>query len=454
MKISVSISVHQWLCFVLFFAASIAHAERPNIVFILSDDQAWTDYGFMGHPDIKTPHLDKLAEESLLFRRGYVAAPVCRPSLASMVTGLYPFDNYITGNDVSADKKKREEQDKPLRELYYQNPGFIQALTDSGYLAHQSGKWWEGSYQDGGFTHGMKDNPAARHGNKKSLEIGRKGLKPVTDFIDMALEKEKPFFLWYGVFLPHTPHNPPERLLEKYAQEGRAMDVAKYYAMCEWLDETCGELVGYLDEKGIRENTLIFYICDNGWAAKSTRADDPAQKGWNQYAQRSKTSTFENGIRTPIFINWPNQVAPTDDPNFAHAIDIFPTLAKAAGIEAPNHLPGIDLLDEKARNQRKIIFGTNYSTHNMTVGKPDVTLQYLWAIEGDWKLMVRYQGKDTTQYAKTHNWDTMPVRLYNLREDPHEENEVSAQHPEIVERLEKKIEAWHSPDPSVVSRMQ
>ena len=72
----------------------------PNIVFILSDDQAWTDYGFMGHPEIKTPHLDELARQSLVFERGYVAAPLCRPSLASMLTGLYPFQHGITGNDV------------------------------------------------------------------------------------------------------------------------------------------------------------------------------------------------------------------------------------------------------------------------------------------------------------------------------------------------------------------
>ena len=77
-----------------------ATAERPNIVILLSDDQAWTDYGFMGHPEIKTPHLDKLSQEGLVFRRGYLAAPICRPSLASMVTGLHPFDHGVTGNDI------------------------------------------------------------------------------------------------------------------------------------------------------------------------------------------------------------------------------------------------------------------------------------------------------------------------------------------------------------------
>ena len=98
--------------------------DKPNIVFILSDDQAWTDYGFMGHEDIKTPHLDKLSEHSLLFRNGYVSSPLCRPSLASMVTGLFPFDHGVTGNDVDG-YKKRAELDVPVQKYFHTKPSFI-----------------------------------------------------------------------------------------------------------------------------------------------------------------------------------------------------------------------------------------------------------------------------------------------------------------------------------------
>ena len=105
---------------IIVFASKIfAAVQPPNIVFILSDDQAWTDYGFMGHADIKTPHLDKLAKHSLVFERGYVAAPLCRPSLASLATGLYPFQHGITGNDVNV-SKKRAELDVPLRAAFHQ----------------------------------------------------------------------------------------------------------------------------------------------------------------------------------------------------------------------------------------------------------------------------------------------------------------------------------------------
>ena len=130
--------------------------QRPNIVLILSDDQAWTDYGFMGHQEIRTPHLDQLAKKSLVFERGYVASPLCRPSLASMVTGRYSFDHGVTGNDVDG-RNQRAIKDIPVRKKFHSFPSFIKLLTDHGYLAHQSGKWWEGSWKEGGFTDGMTE---------------------------------------------------------------------------------------------------------------------------------------------------------------------------------------------------------------------------------------------------------------------------------------------------------
>jgi len=427
-----------------FVSPTVAQEQRPNIVFILSDDQAWTDYGFMGHADIQTPHLDELARCSLVFERGYVASPLCRPSLASIATGLYPFQHGITGNDPDG-KNNREVLDRPFKVAFHQHPSFIKLLTEKGYLAHQSGKWWEGSWKAGGFTEGMTHGDperGGRHGDE-GLTIGRDTMKPVTDFIDHAVDENKPFLIWYAPFLPHDPHNPPQRLLNKYEKPGRANDVTRYYAMCEWFDETCGELIGHLDEKGVRDNTMIVYLCDNGWAAASTNNDDPNQKLWRGFALRSKGSPFENGIRTPILVSWPGHTEPKHSDDLAHAIDVFPTIADAAGLTPPADLPGINLLDSEARAQRDAVFGVSNSIHNMTYGDPVDTLQYLWCIEGDWKLLIRYHGKDTTRYRNVHIWDKQPVRLYNLKNDPQEENEVSSSHPEVVKRLRKRIEAWH-----------
>lgn len=418
---------------------------KPNIVFILSDDQAWTDYGFMGHPDIKTPSLDRLAAASLVFKRGYVASPLCRPSLASLVTGLYPFQHGITGNDVDG-QNNRAVLDVPMQAAFHEHPSFIKMLTSNGYVAHQSGKWWEGSWADGGFTAGMTlgdPQRGGRHGDS-GLKIGRKGIAPITEFIDEATKVNKPFMVWYAPFLPHTPHNPPERLLEKYTKLGRAEDLVKYYAMCEWFDETCGQLLDYLDEKNLTENTMVIYICDNGWAAASTNAADPNQKLWRDFALRSKGSPYENGIRTPIMVSWPGHMKPAHLSDLAHGIDLFPTIAAATGLKAPENLLGINLLDDQARSNRKAVFGVTNSIHNMTPGNPDGTLQYLWCVKGDWKLLLRYPGTDTTRYKNVHIWDTAQTRLFNLKDDPHEKKDLAASHSEIVQRLKKEIEAWRS----------
>jgi arylsulfatase A-like enzyme len=425
-------------------SASLSTAEKPNIVIILSDDQGWTDYGFMGHSDIKTPHLDKLAASGVLFERGYVASPLCRPSLASIITGRMPSHHGVTGNDVNG-KNDRAALDVHVRNAFHQIPSFVKLLAENGYLSHQSGKWWEGAFADGGFTHGMTHGDpqrGGRHGDT-GLTIGRKGIKPITDFLDLAAREKKPFLLWYAPFLPHTPHDPPPRLLEKHTRPDRTKDVATYFAMCEWFDETCGELLDDLKRRGLSENTLVIYICDNGWAATSTNATDPNQQQWQQYALRTKSSPFEMGIRTPIIISWPGRIEPSRSPDLAHAIDLFPTIAAAAEIKAPKDLPGINLMDEAKRKTRDTVFGVCHSVHNMTPGDPEGTLQYLWCVSGDWKLLIRHHGSDTTQYKAVHEWDKQPIRLYNLKNDPHEKNELSASHPDVVAELRLKIEAWH-----------
>lgn len=440
MKIQLSLLV--WVACLL-CGDILAAAEKPNVVLILSDDQAWTDYGFMGHTDIQTPNLDRLASQSLVFERGYVAAPLCRPSLATLITGLYPTQHGITGNDVDG-YNHRATLDQAVRDVFHRHPSIVRLLTENGYWTHQSGKWWEGSWQDGGFTHGMTHGDptrGGRHGDA-GLTIGREGMRPVTDFIDHAVQEGKPFFLWYAPFLPHAPHNPPKRLLDKYTVQGREADVARYYAMCEWFDETCGQLLDYLDQKDLSRNTLVFYICDNGWAAASTNVDDPNQKLWQGFAQRSKSSPYEKGIRTPIMVSWPGHVSPSRSESFAHAIDFFPTITSAAGIDIPNNLTGINLLDAEACSRRQRVFGVTHSTHNMTPGDPNDTLQYLWCVESEWKLLLRRQGKDTTKYHALHIWDQAPARLYNIKADPHERHDLAAKHPEIVARLKGEIEAW------------
>ena len=172
-----------------------------------------------------------------------------------------------------------------------------------------------------------------RHGDD-GLEIGRQGMKPIADFLDLAKDQNKPFFIWYAPFLPHTPHNPPQRLLDKYQTGDRPISIAKYYAMCEWFDETCGQLENLVQERELSENTLYVYVTDNGWI------QDPKSR---KYAPRSKQSPYEGGIRTPIFFRWPNQLTPQDRPELVSSIDLVPTILGFADANLPKGLPGLNL---------------------------------------------------------------------------------------------------------------
>jgi len=427
----------------------------PNIVLILSDDQSWTDYGFMGHPVIKTPHLDKLAEKSAVFKRGYVPTALCRPSLMTLATGLYVHQHKTSGNDpaklpTQAAGKGKGKGRPPESDKYKQlradliahidrHPTVPKLLGEEGYLSHQSGKWWEGNYKRGGFTHGMTrgfPEPGGRHGDD-GLKIGREGMKPVFDFIDMATEEEKPFFVWYAPFLPHTPHNPPERLLKKYQDKVDSPFVAKYYAMCEWFDETCGELTGYLDKKGLTDNTLIVYVCDNGWI------QSPDKRG---YALRSKQSPYEGGTRQPIMFSWPGVIEPGDrGDQLCSSVDLVTTMLSAGGAEIPENLPGYDLLPILKSGEptpRKEVFGEGFAHDIADIENPEASLLYRWVIDGKWKLLLTYDGK-VGRYQSSHPRTEKRPQLFDLLADPHEEKNLAAENPEVVARLAKKIAEWY-----------
>ncbi len=400
-------------------------AETPNVVLIISDDQAWTDYGFMGHEAIETPRLDQLAGESLVFKRGYVPSSLCRPSLATMVTGLYPHQHKITSNDPPL---PRGPQFLKLRQQMIDNidrvPTLPRMLAEKGYLSHQSGKWWEGHYSRGGFTHGMTHGDpkrGGRHGDE-GLTIGRQGLQPIFDFIDEA--GEKPFFIWYAPFLPHAPHTPPQRLFDKYKDKTDSPSVARYWAMCEWFDETCGQLLDYLDEKKLADNTIVLYVADNGWI------QDP--KG-NGYAPRSKRSQYDGGLRTPIMIRWPGKVKPAiDDEHPVLSNDLAPTILTACGLQPTKEMPGVNLLDAVAVASRETIFGEVFLHNAKDIEQPASSLQYRWCINGWWKLIV----PNATNVAGGK------IELYNLKADPFEKSNLADKDSDVVAKLRASIEAW------------
>jgi uncharacterized sulfatase len=406
-------------------ASGAAAARRPNVVLIISDDQAWTDYGFMGHKTVRTPRLDRLASQSLVYTRGYVPTSLCRPSLATISTGLYPHQHRIVGNDPNRATRGpgwREEMIKHFEQL----PTIARLLGRAGYVSFQTGKWWEGHHSRGGFTEGMTHGDpkrGGRHGDA-GLAIGRKGLKPIFDFL--ARHKGKPFFLWHAPFLPHTPHNPPKRLLDKYTAPDRPLPIARYYAMCEWFDETCGQLLDGLDERGLSDNTLVVYVCDNGWVqwpGKRPSFD----------ALRGKRTPYEGGVRTPIMFRRPGRIKPRrDEQTLASSIDLAPTILAACGLKPTADMPGLNLLDAAARAKRKAVFGEAFGHDIVKFADPASGLQHRWCIEGRWKLIVS-QGGDVPGPK---------VQLYDVIADPHEKSNLAATNGDKVKRLRALIDGW------------
>ncbi|MGQ9576857.1 MAG: sulfatase family protein [Thermoguttaceae bacterium] len=406
--------------------ATGAAASPPNVVLIISDDQGWEDFGFMGHPIIQTPNLDRLASQSLVFTRGYVPSSLCRPSLASILTGLYAHQHGITCNDppdgLLAPERLRQRRQQIAR--IDSLPTLPRLLGAQGYLSFQAGKWWEGDYRRGGFTHGMTHGDPARGGRHgdEGLKIGRQGLDPIFQFLREAAGR--PFFIWYAPMMPHEPHNPPASLLDKYRAKTDSLHLARYWAMCEWFDQTCGQLLDYLDRGGLAEKTLVVFVVDNGWI------QDPERRG---FAPKSKRSPYDGGLRTPILLRWPGRIAPRkDDRSLAMSIDLAPTILAACGLKPTGPMQGIDLLDSAAVARREMIFGEVFTHSAVDIRRPAANLQYRWCRDRRWKLILPHAA----------NVPGGQPELYDLLADPHETANLAGSHPDVVGRLRGRIDTW------------
>jgi uncharacterized sulfatase len=400
---------------------------------IISDDHLWSDYGFQGHPHIQTPHLDKLAKESLTFTRGYVPSSLCCPSLASIITGRYPHQHKVTSNDppIPAGMKPRQFNASPLfdqgREIMSQHleaAGTLpKMLAAKGYLSLQTGKWWQKHFSRGGFTHGM--TVGGRHGDT-GLDIGRKTMQPIFDFIGEAQTAKKPFLVWYAPMMPHDPHTPPKRLLDKYIDKAPSEHIAKYWAMVEWFDETCGTLLKHLDDKGLRENTIVVYVSDNGWITNPKTG---------RYADKSKQSQYDGGLRSPIMLRWPAKVQPKMSDDLASSLDFAPTILKAAGLEPTPDMPGVNLLDDTAVTARKTLYGECFTHNFVDLQVPASSLKWRWIIDGHSKLIVPNKANQPDDV----------IELYDLKADPTEEKNLASEQATKVTELTAKLDAWWKP---------
>lgn len=400
-------------------------AAPPNVVLIVSDDQHYGDFGFMGHPEIRTPHLDELAAEGAVFWNGYVPSSLCRASLATIITGLYGHQHRICCNDPPAGVDRAA-----MLPFMREAPALPRLLKEHlGYRSLQTGKWWEGHFSNGGFTDGMTlDGPGGRHGDA-GLAIGRETMQPVFDFIDDCRKRDERFLVWYAPMLPHEPHNPPARLLDRYRAPGRDERLAKYSAMCEWFDETCGQLLDFLEDRKLAHDTLVVFVIDNGWIQET----GPTKRTAGNFAPRSKRSPYEGGLRTPVVLRWPGRVKPGRHDDLVSTVDLAPTVLDACGLKPSPRMQGLSLLPvasgREPRLPRDAVFGEIFKHTAVDAGEPALSLTHRWTRAGNWKLIVPAQGEP---------------ELYDVATDPAEEHDVAAERLQDVARLRERLDIWWS----------
>ena len=440
------------------------------MVMILADDQSYRDFGFMGNRDVHTPHLDQLARHSVRFPNGYVPMSVCRPSLATLLTGLFPHQHGIHFNHPPPGLRKMRgmtaEQYRATRATtneFLQNAATLpRILARHGYVCLQTGKHWEGSYRDAGFTHGMtRGQPAARvspitgtrrqnngepvaHGNGDAgLVIGRETMRPIFDFIDQH-HSDTPFFVWYAPFLPHTPHDAPPRFRRLYDGRNIPEDLLPYYSEIARFDETVGALLKHLRERQLLESTLIVFASDNGIR--------PDPKRPERQDQRSKLSVYEDGIRTPILLHWSGSLKPAEYGVLVQTVDIVPTILAAVGLidEVTPRMQGVDLYTPVGNEQpppSRPAFGAIYPNDASVLGKPSVHVRGRWVRNGAFKLVVPGQGSSPLQR-----------QLFHLKTDPLEQTNLASDRRYAQQRmkLQRLLDNWWSgtDDSRVTKRRQ
>ena len=411
-------------------------AAKPNFVVFLSDDVGYAEYGFQGNSQIPTPQIDSIAKGGVRFTQGYVSGPYCSPTRAGLMTGRYQTRFGHEFNEGGANGQGGTFG-LPLTETTIAN-----RLHDLGYATCAVGKWHLGGRpgylpMSRGFDEFFGTVANTPFFNPPNFIDSRKGsqLQPVVDdkfyttdaYGERAVQwleqnKTKPFFLYVPFNAQHAPLQSPEKYLARFASitdEKRRT----FAAMMSAMDDAVGRVLAKIREIGQEENTLIFFLADNGGPTAQTTSSNVPLRGF-------KATTWEGGVRVPFCVQWKGKIpAGQTYTNPIIQLDILPTAITAAGgqVDPAWKLDGVDLLP--------YLTGTNKA-------KPHETLYWRfgeqWAIRhGDYKLVVGNEmGKPATKEK--------PAELLNLAADISEAKNLAAEQPAKVKELQTLYAAWNA----------
>jgi arylsulfatase A len=435
-----------------------AQRENPNIIFIYADDLGYGDLGSYGQQDIKTPHLDRLANEGMLFTQAYSGHTVCAPSRSSLMTGMHTGRTQIRGNmsRVTGDRVSLPDTAVTVADI----------LGGMGYVNGLFGKWGLGEAKTEGIPtrQGFHEfygflNQARAHGycadmlwhNEEIVFIPENAAmrcelhnaewyqKKLLDFI--VDNRENPFFIYYATQLPHSELRSTEQDLRQYLdKDGRSIfeevpyygsrgptDIpfATYAAMVSQLDRHVGEIIDLLDNEGLSENTLVIFTSDNG--PHRSGGYDPDYFNSSGGLRGEKRDLYEGGVRVPMIAKWPGKIKPGSVSDYLWAAwDLMPTLAELAGAESkvPAYINGISavpvLMGKQMERPNEIYFESN-GEGGQKYGDMGVAVR-----KGRWKAIANISLLDD-------------LELYDMDQDPGETQNLASEYPEKVRELKNII---------------
>ena len=427
-------SISFFLYFILWGCEPEPNPLKPNILLILTDDQGYHDVSYYGTKDIRTPNIDQITASGMRFDNFYANCPVCSPTRAALLSGRY--QDYVGVPGVI--------RTYPENNWGYLDPKTIllpQELKMAGYDTALIGKWhlglnspntpvergfdyfkgWLGDMMDDYWQHRRHDINYMRFNGQV---IDPKGhatdlfTQWSVDYIKSQADDNRPFFLYLAYNAPHFPVQPPKEWLDIVQKRERGIDEtrAKLVAFIEHMDDGIGKVINTLKESGQYENTIVVFSSDNGGHLPSKANNGPLRDG--------KQSMYEGGLKVPTSISWPGKIkAGSISDKIQLSMDLYPTLLEIAGLQPKNPIEGISFSSEFLNiNQPTIEERSFYFTRRE--GGTRYGGQSIYALrKGDWKLLQNnpYEGYE----------------LYNLAEDPLEQNNLIADEPEKYEELNK-----------------
>ncbi|TNF36112.1 MAG: sulfatase [Gammaproteobacteria bacterium] len=417
-------------------AALASQTGKPNIIYILSDDQGWKDVGFHGS-DIKTPSLDKLAAQGVEMQQFYTSS-MCTPSRASLMTGRYPNRYGLQTAVILSAARYGLATDEWLLPQALKEAGYTTAIIGKWHLGHADRKFWPKQrgfdYQYGPmlgeidyFTHSAHGTLDWYRNNEPVKEKGYVTELLGSDAVRYIRQHDgkKPFFLYIAFTAPHAPYQTPQSYLDQYPDITDKFR-KPYAAMTTAMDAQIGLVLDELEKKGLRDNTLIVYQSDNGGPRSAAVTGEIDMSGGeipanNGNYREGKGTYYEGGTRVISIASWPGKIpagSVIDQP--IHMVDMYPTLVHLAG---------------GSTERSKPLDGMNV-WFTISKGVPSPRTEVVYGIEpfrssvrqGDMKLVWKV---------------VLPsrVELFDIRNDPYEKNNIADKHPEIVQALKARAEA-------------